>query len=370
VAEKIISVRTAGCAYDVAIGTDLLASVGARVDALTHGALNAGRQKAFIVTNPEIWRLHGEALTTGFAVAPTVLETPAGEEHKRLAGIEALAEQMAESGADRDSILIAFGGGVVGDMTGFLASAYMRGVRCVQIPTTVLAQVDSALGGKTGVNLSAGKNLFGAFYHPLAVFADTAVLRTLPSVELRAGLQEAIKAGILRDASLFAYLEDHRDAILACEDEAMQHVIAASVAVKARVVEADEKESGERMLLNLGHTLGHAIEAATLYKLLLHGEAVAWGMLAAIDIAERRALVTAAQAESMVTLIRAYGPMKHFEAHAAHLVALTAKDKKHRSGTRSFVLPVGIGDATVVRDVTEAELLAATERMLAQAATA
>ncbi|MEO6922520.1 MAG: 3-dehydroquinate synthase, partial [Bryocella sp.] len=197
--------------------------------------------------------------------------------------------------------------------------------------------------------------------------ADITVLRTLPPAELRAGLQEAVKAGIIRDAALFDFLEANTEAILANDHAALAHVIAASVAVKARVVAADEKESGERMLLNLGHTLGHAIEAATKYRVLLHGEAVAWGMIAAIDIAQRRALVTPAQAERMTKLIRAFGPLKHFTADAETLVALTAKDKKNRSGARSYVLPIGIGDATVVRDVTEAELLAATQRLLAQA---
>ena len=361
-----IPVRTASATYDVHIGANTLHTVGAAIDQLTHGALASGKQKAFIVTSPEIFRLHGGSFASGFAIAPKVLEVPAGEEHKRIGTLETLAEQLAESGADRDSILIAFAGGVLGDMTGFLAAAYMRGIRYVQVPTTALAQIDSSIGGKTGVNLAAGKNLFGAFHHPLAVFADIAVLRTLPPAELRAGLQEAIKAGIIRDVALFDYLEANAEAILANDHEALAYVIAASVAVKARVVAADEKESGERMLLNLGHTLGHAIEAATKYRALLHGEAVAWGMVAAIDIAQHRALVTPAQATRMTALIRAFGPLKHFTADAETLVALTAKDKKNRSGARSFILPVGVGNATIVRDVTEEELLAATQRLLAQ----
>jgi 3-dehydroquinate synthase len=361
-----IPVRTASATYDVHIGANTLHSVGAEIDTLTSGALSSGKQKAFIITSTEIFRLHGESLASGFHIPPQVLEVPAGEEHKRLATVEKLAEQLAESGADRDSILIAFAGGVLGDMTGFLAAAYMRGIRYVQVPTTALAQIDSSIGGKTGVNLAAGKNLFGAFHHPLAVFADIAVLRTLPPAELRAGLQEAIKAGIIRDASLFDFVEANTDKILASDHESLSQVIAASVAVKARVVAADEKESGERMLLNLGHTLGHAIEAATKYRALLHGEAVAWGMTAAIDIAQHRSLVTSAQATRMTNLIRAFGPLKPFTADAQTLVALTAKDKKNRSGARSFVLPIGIGDSTVVRDVTEEELLAATKRLLAQ----
>jgi 3-dehydroquinate synthase len=244
----------------------------------------------------------------------------------------------------------------------------MRGIRYIQIPTTALAQIDSSIGGKTGVNLAAGKNLAGAFYHPLAVFADISVLTTLPPAELRAGLQESIKAGIIRDANLFTFLEQNADAILRCDPEALTRVIADSVRMKATVVANDEKESGERMLLNLGHTLGHAIEAATHYTQLLHGEAVAWGMLAASAIAKRRNLITIAEHDRIERVILAYGPLKRFEADPAHLVALTAKDKKNRSGARSFILPRGIGDAVVVKDVTVEELTYTAERMVAMAA--
>jgi 3-dehydroquinate synthase len=274
-----------------------------------------------------------------------------------MATVERLLEELAEAGADRDSVLIAFGGGVLGDMTGFVAAAYMRGIRYVQVPTTLLAQVDSSIGGKTGVNLAAGKNLAGAFHHPLAVYADVAVLATLPAEELRAGLQESIKAGILRDPELFAFLEWERDAVLAGDAAALANVVAASVRVKAEVVNADERESGLRMILNLGHTLGHAIEAATEYKQLLHGEAVAWGMVAAIRIAAERELISGSDADRMQSLIREYGPMRPFQADGERLVALTAKDKKNRSGARSFILPTGIGSVTIVRDVSERELL-------------
>jgi 3-dehydroquinate synthase len=264
-------------------------------------------------------------------------------------------------------VLVALGGGVIGDMTGFLAAMYMRGIRYVGVPTTLLAQVDSSLGGKTGVNLAAGKNLVGAFYHPLAVYADTATLGTLPAAELRAGLQESVKAGIIYDRGLFDFLDAESAAVLAGDREALTRVVAASVRVKAEVVNADERESGVRMILNLGHTLGHAIEASTGYKQLLHGEAVAWGMIAAVGIAARRGMVSAADAERMERVVRAYGPMRGFTAEAGELVALTAKDKKNRSGARSFVLPAGIGEAVVVKDVSEAELMAAAEGIVAEA---
>jgi 3-dehydroquinate synthase len=362
-----IPVRTPTASYDVEIGTGLLASLGARVDALLSGGLSSGKQRAFIVSSPEILSLWGQQLLTSFPLAPQILTVPAGEQHKRLRTVETLLEQLADFHADRDSVLIAFGGGVLGDMTGFLAATYMRSIRYIQVPTTALAQIDSSIGGKTGVNLAAGKNLAGAFHHPLAVFADTAVLSTLPPAELRAGLQESIKAGIIRDPELFSLLEREQTGILSGDTETLTAVVAASVRVKASVVNADERESGLRMILNLGHTFGHAIEAATGYKQLLHGEAIAWGMLAAIRIAATRALIPSADTSRMETLIRAYGPLRPFTADPAHLVALTAKDKKNRSGARSFVLPTGIGSAVIVRDVTEPELLDAAGYIVQQA---
>ncbi|MBB5064260.1 3-dehydroquinate synthase [Granulicella mallensis] len=361
-----IAVRTASSTYEVEIGSDLLPHIGARVDSLLNGGLSAGKQRVFVVTSPEIWKLHGERLASGFPFAPVLLSVPAGEQHKRLATVERLAEEMAQHGADRDSILLAFGGGVIGDMTGFLAAMYMRGIRYVQVPTTLLAQVDSSIGGKTGVNLAAGKNLAGAFHHPLAVYADTSILSSLPPAELRAGLQESVKAGIIRDRALFDFLDTESAAVLRGDRDALTRVVADSVRVKADVVSADERELGLRMILNLGHTLGHAIEAATQYKQLLHGEAIAWGMIAATGIAAHRNLITADEAAQIERVVRAYGPLRSFTTNATELVALTAKDKKNRSGARSFVLPLGIGDATVVRDVSEAELLEAAAAMMSE----
>jgi 3-dehydroquinate synthase len=362
-----IDVQAGNAAYEVDIGAGLLAQVGDRLNALLNGGIVAGKQRAFVVTSPEIDRLWGATLDISFPAPPTRLTVQAGEQHKRLSTVERLAEELAQHGADRDSVLIAFGGGVIGDITGFLAAMYMRGIRYIQIPTTLLAQVDSSIGGKTGVNLAAGKNLVGAFYPPLAVIADTATLSTLPPAELRAGLQESVKAGIIRDNALFDLMEAQSEAILVGNREFLTQVVAASVRVKANVVSADERESGVRMILNLGHTLGHAIEAATGYKQLLHGEAVAWGMIAAVRIARQRDQVDAAEAERMEHVIRLYGPMRPFRAEAAELVALTAKDKKNRSGSRSFVLPVRIGNAIVVQDLSEAELMEAAAAVVAEA---
>jgi 3-dehydroquinate synthase len=360
----VIPVNTPSANYDVTIGANLLRTLHPRLR-----KLNRDKPfRPFIVTSPEIWALWSKPFLASFKESPTILFLESGESHKRMSSVESLAQQLATAGADRDSLLLAFGGGVLGDMTGFLAAIYMRGIRYVQIPTTLLAQVDSSIGGKTGVNLVAGKNLIGSFHHPQAVFADTDVLGTLPPAELRAGLQESIKAGVIYDAKLFRYMEQNADAILSPKKSpdpaVLTHIVAASVRVKAEVVSKDEKESGLRMILNFGHTIGHAIEAATNYKQLLHGEAVAWGSIAALNVAIARKTIPQKDADRITQLILRYGPLPPFKATAEKLVALTSRDKKNRSGIRSFVLPTAIGKTEIVHDVTEPELLAATESML------
>ena len=364
-----IRVTTASAAYSVTIAPGLLRTLYPRLRKLTP----AKTPSLFVITSPAIWALWHEAFLASFpkseAQQPTVLFLPSGESHKRLATVESLAQQLALAGADRDSILLAFGGGVIGDVTGFLAAIYMRGIRYVGLPTTLLAQVDSSLGGKTGVNLLAGKNLIGAFHHPLAVFSDIDLLRTLPAAELRAGLQEAIKSAIIRDPALFRFMEKNGDAILSGDPAALQKVVTASVRVKAEVVSQDEKESGLRMVLNFGHTIGHAIEAATHYRKLLHGEAVAWGSIAALHVSLNRGCITPEDFARMANLILRYGPIPPFkiaatpQASAARLVALTSADKKKRSGRRAFVLATAIGRTEVAHNVTDAELLAATQAM-------
>jgi 3-dehydroquinate synthase len=360
----VIPVNTPSAKYDVTIAPGLLRTLFPRLS-----KLNPGKPfRPFIVTSPNIWALWSKPFLASFKEPPTVLFHPAGERHKRMSSVESLAQQLATAGADRDSLLLAFGGGVIGDITGFLAAIYMRGIRYVQIPTTLLAQVDSSIGGKTGVNLAAGKNLIGSFHHPQAVLADTDLLRTLPPAELRAGLQESIKAGIIYDAKLFRFMEQNAAAILNtkrnADTKALTKVVAASVRVKADVVSKDEKESGLRMILNFGHTIGHAIEAATEYKQLLHGEAVAWGSIAALNVAIARKTIKPKEAERITKLILRYGPLPTFKATAEKLVTLTSRDKKNRSGIRSFILPTAIGKVEIVRNVTEPELLAATNHML------
>jgi 3-dehydroquinate synthase len=361
----VIPVNTPSANYTVTIASSLLRTLHPRLR-----RLNPGKPfRPFVITSPDIWALWSKPFLASFKESPTVLFLPSGERHKRMSSVESLAQQLSTAGADRDSLLLAFGGGVIGDITGFLAAIYMRGIRYVQIPTTLLAQVDSSIGGKTGVNLLAGKNLIGSFSHPQAVFADTDLLSTLPPAQLRAGLQESIKAGIIYDAKLFRYMEQNAAAILntkkGADTKALTHVVAASVRVKASVVSQDEKESGLRMILNFGHTIGHAIEAATNYKQLLHGEAVAWGSIAALNVAIARKTIKPKEAERITKLILRYGPLPRFKATAEKLVALTSRDKKNRSGIRSFVLPTAIGTTEIVCDVTEPELLAATNAMLA-----
>src|ERR1022692_386467 len=267
--------------YEVLIGRGLIARAGECLGKFFEN------NRAFVVTVPPVRRRWAKVLLKSLAasgVETDLLEMPDGERSKRLTTLEKLAEKLVKQGADRGVTLIALGGGVVGDVTGFLASIYMRGVDVIQVPTTVLAQVDAAIGGKTGVNLVSGKNLLGTFHQPRVVLVDPAVLETLPSREYHAGLYESLKCGIIGDPGLFKLFEDRRREILDRDPVVVEKVIADSVRLKASIVSADEREGGLRQVLNFGHTIGHALEAETRYT-LLHGEAVAWGMIAATHIA-------------------------------------------------------------------------------------
>jgi len=251
---QTIRVETPSAKYDVMAGSGLIETLAPRIERV------AGRlpRRVFVLTSAPIWALWGHSMQQSFGEAPVVLFLEPGEKHKSLASVEQLLRQMALAGGDRGSLLIAFGGGIVGDVGGFLAAIYMRGIPYIQVPTTLLAQVDSSVGGKTGVNLPEGKNLVGSFYQPLAVFADIGVLGTLPERELRAGLMESIKAGIIRDRALVRFMEEHAEGVLGLDRKDLEKVIAASIRIKAGVVARDERENGPRMILNLGHTVGHA----------------------------------------------------------------------------------------------------------------
>jgi 3-dehydroquinate synthase len=361
---QTIRVDTPSAKYDVVTGSGLIQTLAPRIERI------AGRlpRRVFVLTSGPVWALWSEAFLTSFPEAPIVLFLEPGEKSKTLASVETLLRQMARAGGDRGSLLIAFGGGIVGDVGGFLAAIYMRGISYIQVPTTFLAQVDSSVGGKTGVNLPEGKNLVGSFHHPLAVFADTGVLGTLSDRELRAGLMESVKAGIIRDRTLARFMEEHVDDVLARDAKALEKVIAASIRMKAGVVNKDERESGLRMILNFGHTVGHALEQATRYKTLLHGEAIGWGMIAALSLARKRGTISASQFDRLERLIHLYGPLPALKLKAKRVIAATGGDKKNVGGVRRFVLPIGIGDAGVVEDVTPAELEAAVGYMLARAA--
>src|SRR3984957_9300761 len=318
------------------------------------------RRQIFVLTSQEIWKLWGEHLRASLAPKdPTVLFLPAGESHKRLTQVERLVTEMYKPRADRSSVLIAFGGGVTGDVGGFVSAIYMRGIDYIQIPTTLLAQVDSSVGGKTGVNLQTGKNLVGCFYPPQAVIADIDLLRTLPRRELRAGIYESIKAGLIRDASLFRFIESHREDLDRGDPASLEKMVASSIRIKADVVGEDERELGVRMILNFGHTLGHAIEAASGYRALLHGEAVAWGMIAALHISRQRRLIADDTACRIETLIRSFQPPPMPAVSAKRLLQASSGDKKNRAGVRRFVLLQGLGNAIVAEDVSDAEVLAA-----------
>ncbi|HEX8925194.1 MAG TPA: 3-dehydroquinate synthase, partial [Terriglobales bacterium] len=304
---KTVDIKTSVGVYTAEIEPDLLKRVGTRVRELF-----PERSRFYVITVPPVRKHWGAALTASLdeaKIAHQILEMPDGERYKTLATIEDLSDKLVRRGADRKSVFLAFGGGVVGDMTGFLASLYMRGVELVQIPTTLLAQVDASIGGKTAVDLKAGKNLLGTFHHPRAVLIDPTVLSTLSDREFRSGLYEALKCGIISSPELFSFMETQRDRILQRDPAALEWVIAECVRVKAEVVSQDERETGLRRILNFGHTIGHALEAETSYKQFLHGEAVAWGMVAASMISAAMQRTNADTARRIISTVLAYAPL-------------------------------------------------------------
>jgi 3-dehydroquinate synthase len=316
--------------------------------------------KIFVVTTKDVWNLHGHAFTQ---IPHNVIFSPGGESKKRISEVESMADQMLAAGADRSSIVIAFGGGIVNDTGGFLAAIFMRGIPVIQVPTTLLAQVDAAIGGKTGVNLVGGKNLLGSFHQPLAVLIDPDILRTLPEREYRAGLYEIIKCGVIRDANLFRILDEGIASVLAQEPAIVERIIADAVRIKAEVVSADEREGGLRRILNFGHTVGHALEAETQYSRFLHGEAVAFGMRVATVLAER--VSDLKDAADIDRVIASYGPIPSLHGiSASNLAKRLVSDKKTIQGNVHFVLPVKIGEVTVVSGIDDRVVLASIEAVL------
>lgn len=322
--------------------------------------------RVFVVTSPNVYHHWGGVLEISLQqarVAYQVVQMNDGEPAKRLQTVEQLAEQMVDARADRKSLIVAFGGGVVGDSAGFLAAIFMRGVAVVQIPTTFLAQVDASIGGKTGVNLRAGKNLIGAFHQPAAVLVDPEILSTLEDRELRAGVFESLKCGVIRDRKLFEFMARRPDKILARDRKALERAITDSIRIKAAVVAADEKESDLRRILNFGHTVGHALESATNYSQFLHGEAVAWGMIAAGAIARDVGSCSAATAQQIESAVLAYGPLPPVTCSTDSILSRLAADKKTVSGSVHFVLPQRIGRVKISGDVPEEIVRGAVEQI-------
>jgi 3-dehydroquinate synthase len=343
-------VRAPGAEYECVVARGALGELGRRVPA------KAG--KLFVVTTADVWGLYGERFLGTLDGRPCqTLFFPGGEQNKRMASVERLAEQMVEAGADRSSLVIAFGGGIVGDLGGFLAAIFMRGVPVIQVPTTLLAQVDAAIGGKTGANLVAGKNLVGAFHQPLAVLVDPDLLATLPEREYRAGLYEVVKCGIIASSKLFERMSSDSGRVIAMDPDVVEEIVAESVRIKAEVVTADEKEGGLRRILNFGHTLGHALEAETKYQRLLHGEAVAFGMRAATHLGRLAGTVSNDEAARMIEAVAAYGPIPKLDGiRAENLVGRLGSDKKTIQGKVHFVLPEAVG-RVVIRSGVDPELV-------------
>lgn len=301
----------------------------------------------FLLSSPRVWRHWGRAVAKQIPGARRPILFDDREASKRLSTVEQITRQLVRAGADRHATLVAVGGGVVGDVAGFAAAAYLRGVRVVHIPTTLVAQVDSSVGGKTGVNLPEGKNLVGAFYPPKLVIVDPEILRTLPHREFRSGVYEVVKYGAIADAQLFKFLEDHRREVLRRDPEALAFIIGRSIAIKARVVAQDERESGLRQILNFGHTLGHALEAATNYRTFLHGEAVGWGMIAVALMALGMEKMPLMDAFRIVRLTASVGPLPRIPNIApAKLRRIMLGDKKARGGSVLWVMPSRIGKTT------------------------
>ena len=341
--------------YDIDIGSGLLEGLA------DHEALPPGTA-ALIVTNQTVQPLYGPALTAALKPRYPVVYAvvlPDGEEHKNWQTLNLIFDALLQHGCDRKTVLFALGGGVVGDMTGFAAASYMRGVPFVQVPTTLLAQVDSSVGGKTAINHPLGKNMIGAFYQPLLVVCDLATLDTLPARELSAGLAEVVKYGAIADAGFFAWLEDNAEALMARNPDALAHAIATSCRHKAGIVARDETEQGERMLLNFGHTFGHAIETGQGYGGLLHGEAIAVGMVLAARLSADRGRAPWSDTARLAALLERFDLPVALPAGLSGemLLGHMKLDKKAVSGRIRLILWAGLGQAEVVPDVPESEIL-------------
>jgi 3-dehydroquinate synthase len=352
---RTLVVALAERSYPIHIGAALLNGIGELLPTTRSG-------RAVIVTNPVVAAHHLDPLQKGLERAGMrydVIVVPDGEAHKDWAALYQIHTRLLELKAERSTMLIALGGGVIGDLAGFAAATYQRGMPLVQVPTTLLAQVDSSVGGKTAVNHPLGKNMIGAFYQPVAVIIDTATLATLPAREYISGLAEVVKYGAIRSADLFAWLERSIEALLARDEDAMAHAIIESCRIKAEIVALDERETGERALLNFGHTFAHAIEVDMGYGTWLHGEAVAAGMVLAGELSVRATGLAAAQNVRLRQLLSRFGlPVHPPTLGADRYVELMARDKKVEAGRLRLVLLEALGRATIRCDISAFDIRA------------
>ena len=339
---QTVTVNLGERSYPIELGEGLLSRVG---EIMKARGING---RVGIVSNPPVAELYGDQVresleNAGYDTATVLI--PEGEAHKNTASLGLIYDALVEHRFDRSATLIALGGGVIGDVTGFAAATFLRGIGYVQIPTTLLAQVDASVGGKTAVNHERGKNLIGAFHQPRLVVVDLDTLRTLPRREYAAGMAEVIKYGIIEDAAFFVFLEEKMDALLGIHANAVEHAVASSCRIKAAVVEQDERETDRRAILNFGHTIGHALEAFTGYERFLHGEAVAVGMIQAAALSAGQGLCSAAELRRIEALVRGAGLPSRIPDDIAldDLIAGMALDKKSHAGKIKFVLCEGIG---------------------------
>lgn len=349
----LITVQLGPQSYTIVIESGILAEVGQRCREVGL----AGR--AAVVTNPTVAALYAETVLgslTATGYQPLLVEVPDGEAYKTSQTLNTVYDKLIDGGLDRRCFVVALGGGVVGDLAGFAAASYLRGIPFVQVPTTLLAQVDSSVGGKTGIDHPRGKNLIGAFHQPRLVVADVATLTTLPEREYRAGLAEVVKYGVVLDRQFFQLLEENVDRLLARDRELIVTVVARCCALKAWVVEQDEHEAGLRAVLNYGHTLGHAFEALAGYEGLVHGEAVSIGMTLAAKISVAEGLCAPAEYDRIVGLLKALGlPTETPKAGCGELIDALTQDKKSRAGVIQYICNQGLG-AHAVREFTPAQL--------------
>jgi 3-dehydroquinate synthase len=341
---KTIHIRTGSGSYPVICGQGALAALGKLAGETREGG------NVFALSSPRVWSFWGKAVTRALGGLPAerVILFDDREAAKRLVTVERICRKLVRARADRQALLVAVGGGVVGDVAGFAAAAYLRGVRILHVPTTMVAQSDSAIGGKTGVDLPEGKNLIGAFYQPQMVVADPMVLRTLPARQFRSWLYEVIKYGVIGDSELFEFLKRKIEALPRMDMRALEWVIERCVRQKAAIVSRDEREGGLRQILNFGHTIGHALESLTEYKVFLHGEAVAWGMLGAALIGAGMGSIGERDATRIASLIARCGRLPQLpRCSSSALLRAISADKKSREGRVGWVMPRRIGSAEI-----------------------